>query len=66
MVRESPKKIIKLFVGLIYKKNNLGRSGTSVQYIGCKKGNIRKYKTFCGGITEDCERKSKNIIKYIC
>ena len=26
----------------------------------------RKYATFCGGINEDGERKSKNIIKYIC
>ena len=24
-----------------------------------KKGNIRKYTTFCGGINEDGERKSK-------
>ena len=30
------------------------------------KGNIRKYTTFCGGINEDGEMKSKNIIKYIC
>ena len=34
--------------------------------IWTKKGNIRKYKTFCGGINEDGERKSKKIIKYIC
>ena len=32
-----------------------------------KKGNIRKYTTFCGGINEDGEKKSKkNKIKYIC
>ena len=31
-----------------------------------KKGSIRKYKTCCGGINEDGERKSKKIIKYIC
>ena len=31
-----------------------------------KKGNIRKYTTFCEGIKEDGERKSKKIIKYIC
>jgi len=30
-----------------------------------KKGNIRKYTTFCGGINEDGEKKSKKIIKYI-
>jgi hypothetical protein len=28
--------------------------------------NIMKYTTFCGGINEDGERKSKIIIKYIC
>jgi hypothetical protein len=31
-----------------------------------KKGNIRKYTTFCGGINEDGERKSEKINKYIC
>jgi hypothetical protein len=31
-----------------------------------KKGNIRKYTTFCGGINEDAERKLKKIMKYIC
>jgi hypothetical protein len=31
-----------------------------------KKGNIRKYMTFCGGINGDGERKSKKIINYIC
>jgi hypothetical protein len=30
-----------------------------------KKGNVGKYTTFCGGINEDDERKSKKIIKYI-
>ena len=29
-------------------------------------GNMRKYMTFCGGINEDGDRKSKKIIKYIC
>jgi len=24
-----------------------------------QEGNIRKYTTFCGGINEDCQRKSK-------
>ena len=34
MVRESLKKI-NIFVDLIYKKSTVGRSGTSVLYIGC-------------------------------
>jgi len=29
-----------------------------------QEGNIRKYTTFCGGINEDGERKSKKIIKH--
>jgi hypothetical protein len=31
----------------------------SVNILWTKKGNIRKYKTFYGGINEDGERKSK-------
>jgi len=41
----------------------LGSSGTPVLDIGYV---VAKYTTFCGGINEDGERKSKNIIKYIC
>jgi len=37
-----------------------------VNILWTKKGNIGKYTTFCGGINEDGERKSKKIIKYIC
>jgi len=47
--------------------------GVAVQYVldilWTKKGNIRKYTTFCGGINEDGERKTKKIMylstKYI-
>jgi len=28
-----------------------------------KKGNIRRYTTFCGGINKDGKRESKKIIK---
>jgi len=34
----------------------------NVNILWTKKGNIRKYTTFCGGINEDGERKSKKII----
>jgi len=30
-----------------------------------KKGNIRKYTTFCGGINEGDERKSKKMIIFV-
>jgi len=30
-----------------------------VNILWTKKGNIRKYTTFCGGMNEDGERKSK-------
>jgi len=36
----------------------------NVNILWTKKGNIRKYTAFCGGISED-DRKSKKIIKYI-
>jgi len=36
-----------------------------VNILCTKKDNIRKYTTFCGGINEDGDRKSKKIIKYI-
>ena len=36
-----------------------------VNILRTKKGNIRKYTTFCERINEDGDRKSKNIIKYI-
>ena len=32
------------------------------EFLLTKKGNIRKYTTFCGGINEDGERKSKIYI----
>jgi len=35
----------------------------NVNILWTKKGNIRKYTAFCGGINEDDERKSKKIIK---
>jgi len=35
MVRESLKKLLNIFVDKIYKKSTVGRSGTSVLYIGC-------------------------------
>ena len=35
----------------------------NVNILKTKKGNIRKYKTFCGGINEDGERKSKKKTK---
>jgi len=35
------------------------------EYFMNQEGNIGKYTTFCGGINEDGERKSKKIIKYI-
>ena len=31
----------------------------NVNILWTKKGNIREYETFCGGINEDGERKSK-------
>jgi hypothetical protein len=37
-----------------------------VNILGNKKGNIRKYTIFCGGINEDGDRKPKKIIEYIC
>jgi len=37
----------------------------NVNILWTKKGNIRRYMTFCGGINEDGERKSKKVIKYI-
>ena len=36
----------------------------NVNILWTKKGNIRKYTTFCGGINEDGESR-KRIIKYI-
>jgi hypothetical protein len=33
----------------------------NVNILCTKKGEIRKYMTFCGGINEDSERKSKKI-----
>jgi hypothetical protein len=33
-----------------------------VNILWTKKGNIRKYTTFCGGIKEDGERKSKKYL----
>ena len=36
--------------------------GTTIQKVNIlltKKGNIRKYMTFCGGINEDGDRKSR-------
>jgi len=38
----------------------------NVNILWIKKGNIRKYTAFCGGINEDGKGKSKKIIKYIC
>ena len=35
------------------------------EYFMNQEGNIRKYTTFCGGINEDGERKSKKIVKYV-
>jgi len=33
-----------------------------VNILSTKKGNIRKYTAFCGGINEDGERKSKKYL----
>jgi len=39
---------------------------SNVNILLTKKGNIRKYTIFCGGINKDGERKSEKIIKYFC